>query len=52
MIREFRIFGIERRNDEQGYQTAGGEENVESTTDNECELSGAVIEVIDASNVS
>ncbi|UJR08524.1 hypothetical protein I4U23_012787 [Adineta vaga] len=41
----------ERKNNEQRYQTFQGEENVESTSSNECEHSGGPIEVIETSNV-
>jgi hypothetical protein len=43
---------VEREKDEGRYQTFEGEENVESTSGNEAEHSGAAIEVIETSNVS
>jgi hypothetical protein len=41
---------LERERNEQHYQTFEGEENVESTNENE--HSGVAIEVIETSNVS
>lgn len=49
---EGNIFCLDRERDEFRYQTAEGEENIEGTSENENELSGAAIEVIETSNVS
>jgi hypothetical protein len=49
-IIEEKIFCLERENNEYRYQTAEGEENVDSTDENE--NSGGAIEVIETSNVS
>lgn len=43
---------IERRHDRRSYQTFAGEQNVQSSTENECEHSGNAIEVITTSQVS
>lgn len=50
--RKRKCFDLEREANEYRYQTAEGEENVESTNEDEVEHSGALIEVIETSNVS
>ncbi len=51
-IIEEKMFCLDRRKDEFRYQTAEEEENVEATSENSVEQSGAAIEVIETSHVS